>query len=602
MRRLLTYFWAVTLCLPLLLENCFAVIVADIDWGEPPSSRNGQVLFSIPRHALMPHQETVPRGVMPNNYTVMPTRSTHAGDIYFQKHIRVMFFDTNLQRLVDSEGNFPGKIYYFSIRSQETMSRTFSVSDWFTLHYDVATQQVRIDLTSFNPLGFFSKIIRCNSSFKQIIPETSLIERPFINIDTFGHIERSEEIYTKKIVGHVLQKDPYPIVSADLTKLMTFFNEAQVRRKTTNKEISWIYRLYDPIDNLECFWGGSFNSTDSGSIGELAADITMQWLGFNKKDAKYKGKSNNGFDGVYYNSGTLILSEAKLWQVAPSLESILHEELYAKISRRLKKLAQYGKMVVADYIKSFIETYPAQVYLQPYICLSDGQVKSALSPLLQVANEVSPFKSGLKTPAGETMLTPTFNNTIGLSPTSSQEVKVSALVDYMRTIGVTSLLEASEITMKAFNKLKEEEMVPVTPVSKTAQSKRRIGYEPEAPLLPITMGSPLPKFSIDTTSMVSQTPPQPSGLIPLPSAPQVSQSLGFNEENFLTLLRNLQNTGKLSEMTITEMAGYSGDNAKRNYNKMTDLSLAKKREKWNQLVQAILAKGMSLQDLLKKAA
>jgi len=357
--------------------------------------------------------------------------------------VRVVFFDTNNQKFLNRAGDFPGTVYYFAVEvtdKEETIQQNpqtgrLKFPGWFNIDYEHKDTNIHVylDLAPFQEKSF-TKVIRATSVFN-----IKNISSPPLMIPE--NISQLDPTCIRSVYANIQKEDPYPIYY-DIPRLTEFFNGFTGRSKTRSKDLRWLYLFYDPVDSsLKTSKRNIFNGNDSGNIGELASDMTMQWLSFIKKDAKYKGKSNNGFDGAFFRArdNLLILSESKFWRNAPSLNTVLRKELCATFTDRIEKIKKHGspnQKVTAEFVEEYFRKDQIP-YLLPYIVIPDGQVKTMLTDFKTIHQNLSPIKEEAST---SRIPTPPLKSKDGKIPTLPTEVetKLRDLANkVMRTYALT---------------------------------------------------------------------------------------------------------------------------------------------------------------------
>ena len=112
---------------------CFPVIVADID----------TVDFT---HLVRRENIKLADGLDDPS-----SKNDSRGHIDLSHHIRVSFFDTEVQKFIDFKGNFPGTIYYLSIiKSISSDSRTVTFADWFDITYTYQSGNLTVSTDLFS--------------------------------------------------------------------------------------------------------------------------------------------------------------------------------------------------------------------------------------------------------------------------------------------------------------------------------------------------------------------------------------------------------------------------------------------------------------------
>jgi len=396
-------------------SSCFSVIVADIDLIDLPRS--------IPRKEIF----------LGNGAQDLYVQRAPDQLLKFNKHLRIAFFDTNTQEFVDVLGvtaqQSPVKtkratplrtgraIYYLSHPAQEVLqpySVTLTFPDWFSITCLYSQQQPHISLkvlpftTNANTIRA-SRIIRYNGNVLSSPNNAALDLLPL-------RIQDESRPHLSVIASFITQEDPFPSPK-NAQQICSFFNEFKGNQKDRGKNLEGYFyfgELQDALTpvvlkrskiNLKKIEKDQTLKTEKGKdqalkiekgkIGELAADITMQSLSFCKKDAKYGGGKDNGFDGVYRRDDALFISDSKFFAETPNLEAVLNKDIYAMINTRLSNIEYEGSQKqkeTAAYMREFMIRCPYNVYLLPYVLISDGKVKAMAKALREVHALLDPTK------------------------------------------------------------------------------------------------------------------------------------------------------------------------------------------------------------------
>lgn len=359
----------ITFLLPFSLlhfySSCLSVIVADIDVVDFPYTLHRQNVY------------------LNNGLSDPLSNPSNRETISLSRHVRIAFFNTKTQQFIDSVGssiqsqNPHRVITYFSMPGINLLfppEYELSYPGWFKVKFDWNGQHLipSVDFSLFQSDLMISKIVRCNGKV------LNTDERHLIGVRGSQDGTRPQLV----TYGSVVSNDPLPSYYS-FQEIGSFLSQFQMREKETNRKLGALYFFPDYTDNYQIKLGrtiGGFGKTEKGRIGELAADITMQTLGFIKKDGKYGGRKDNGFDGVYYRPdiNVLYLSDSKFHDATPSLDSV-ERDICANINFRLKNLKGDGSELqkqTATFINDFRNNNPHRLYILPYVLISDGCVKA----------------------------------------------------------------------------------------------------------------------------------------------------------------------------------------------------------------------------------
>ncbi len=388
-------------CLPLIKKSsillfalfacnstCLAVIVADIDVVDSP--------FVITRKNV-----SIVSGRCDPQSLKAPTE-----EIELSKHIRIVFFDTKLQKFTNVLGEPNPGVYYFSAPRTQTLQpypATFSIPKWFSIKFDPSSPKPRLDLSQFvgdtRQFGR-TKVIRFNNQAFDVINDSS---SPKIVLKSLGLHDETRPDLTSYLYQN--SEDLFPLLSST-EETYKFLNRFQNRKKERRKNLKGYFYFSEPYDlrltrkrseiDFHCnnnVPNSTFLKSEKGKIGELAADITMQWRNFSKKNGKYNGASDQGFDGVYCQQNALFLSDSKHYKKTPSLRTILNSDIYSKISARLENIDRLGSPLqreTAAYIREFLINHPNDSYLLAYVIIPDGHVKALVKPIRNMQMDLDP--------------------------------------------------------------------------------------------------------------------------------------------------------------------------------------------------------------------
>lgn len=353
---------------------CFSVLVADIDTVE----------FS---HTIRRPEVKLPSG-KEDPFSKKKSRE----NITFLNHLRVVFFDTEAQQFVGYLGKFPGIVYYLSIPQGETCSpKPIIFPDWFKIKYsyDNGKMSVSVDLSSFKPKEA-GCVIRWNG--------TCLSPENLSQVDLSASGVSDETRPELKSVFVSLKKgESFPSTQYKSSQaIQEFFSLYSERIKTRNQSLTSRYIFFESNNASHKIITQLFiDKPDKRNIGELAADITMQWLGFMKKDGKYNEGSDNGFDGAYVRKDLLFLSDSKFFTDTPSLKTVLNKDLFATLENRLANMETKGselQKATAQFIRERFSTHLKDIYLLPYVVILDGAIKALAKQYTVVQQEISPIK------------------------------------------------------------------------------------------------------------------------------------------------------------------------------------------------------------------
>lgn len=330
-------------------------------------------------------------------------------EISFTQYLRIVFFDHDTQEFVNRS------IYYLPILFQtQPYSIVITFPQWFTVTYTSHSQQgSTLDLSLFTPETSFSrssKVIRCNTQFLQNVQGPSYTP---LDLGLLG-ISDETRPNLNRIWYMTGRESPFP-QCLNLQSINEFLNRLEGREKDRNIFLrgcfyfSEYHDLTGPASFKECTINftqkgespslrevkGRIGSKEKGRIGELAADITMQCFGFSKRNGKYGGGKDNGFDGIYCRDDALFISDSKFFSATPNLLSVLNQAIYATIETRLANIEFQGSPQAkqsAAHVRAFMIHNPHHVFLLPYVVLPDGKVKTLVRPFRTVHAALDPSR------------------------------------------------------------------------------------------------------------------------------------------------------------------------------------------------------------------
>ena len=375
------------LFLSIITSPCFPVIIADVDLVDSP------YVLAKKGASLAKPSTALPSSIESNETTQL------------SKHIRIAFFNTKSQEFVNAQGTAQRTIYYLSIppaQSHKSYSATLPIPNWFMLTCAYSENQpklsINIDISSFKA-DLSTKVIRYSNQVS--------ITSPSQNMGFISGTLNDNTRLNSKCISSLIQEDPFPVVM-NPQQMSGFFNSFADRKKEKGKHLNGYFYFTSPnadvldfklpfhsinFHNTDNSSNGTFLNKEKGNLGELAADITMQWLGFVKKDGKYNGGSDQGFDGVYCRQDALFMSDSKNYYKTANLPSILNEHVYAKINTRLNNMDCYGSPLqkqTAIYIRDFLAKRPDDTYLLAYVIIPDGKVKTLAKTPREVQADLDP--------------------------------------------------------------------------------------------------------------------------------------------------------------------------------------------------------------------
>jgi hypothetical protein len=181
---------------------------------------------------------------------------------------------------------------------------------------------------------------------------------------------------------------------ADRTSLLKEFENIKERsaRKKSPMQAEFISTeepfTYDITGQGALFTlvGQNPHDTETGELGELAADLTFFAHGFTKKASKIGGDKNNGFDGIYVLEPT-DPAQRQVWVVEAKFHNPTKSENYfdKEFSGKLAKggaLEKYRASKDKELIKTgtlidgFKKDQPKQIFFLGYDVMSDGRVRT----------------------------------------------------------------------------------------------------------------------------------------------------------------------------------------------------------------------------------
>ena len=343
-------------------EPCFSIIVADID--------EVNIYHTVNRKRIQIETE----GELKQDPSAADIPEE---EVKLSSFLRVIFFDTERQEINQD-------VRYLSA-SQDHEEQRYSFPGWFAINYTnkAGKPNYSIDLSGFKGKD---KLVRYNGTKKCLNAAEYLLKDAQQVVDT---LQPNQKYFTEGAVFPLSQ------THKKASEIQDFLSKYQKRRKT-NVYLQARHCFFDGLDSKFKIDLAPIRKDELGVIGEMATDMTMQWLGFSKRDGKYKGNSNNGFDGVYVRAKDqlLVLSETKFHVKAPNVDAVMKKELCANITSRLENIKTYGseqQKETGALIQSYFDDAHT-VLLLAYVVIPDGYVKSLASPYEAVTEKMSPTK------------------------------------------------------------------------------------------------------------------------------------------------------------------------------------------------------------------